>query len=307
MQLNRRTGLGLTMSLAMVVAACAGAATASPAPATPVPATPGPASPAPATAAPTDSGLPDLGGREVTIAIENNYIPFNYIRLDTRQPGGWDYDALTAICDLLNCVPTFVEQTWDPMIDQVSQGQFDVGTGGITILEERKDKVDFSDAFIRTAQRLLVLNGETRFSTAAEAAALTDLKIGTQLATTNYDLGVELFGEARVSGYDTFPFAVQALISGDVDAVVIDEQAGVGYVSQNAGVIKLLDEALTSEELGFIFPKGSELVEPFNLALAEMRANGVLDLLYESYFTDKFAITQDQVCGGAYKEEGDPC
>ncbi len=303
MRLTTRTGLGLTMSLAMVVAACGGAATASPAAPTapPVGSTPAP------TTAPTDSGLPDLGGREVTIAIENNYIPFNYIRLDTRQPGGWDYDALTAICDLLNCVPTFVEQTWDPMIDQVSQGQFDVGTGGITILEERKDKVDFSDAFIRTAQRMLVLNGESRFSTAAEAAALTDLKIGTQLATTNYDLAVKLFGEARVSGYDTFPFAVQSLISGDVDAVIIDEQAGVGYVSQNAGSIKLLDEALTSEELGFIFPKGSELVEPFNLALAEMRANGVLDLLYESYFTDKFAITQDQVCGGAYKKEGDPC
>jgi len=189
----------------------------------------------------------------------------------------------------------------------VSQGQFDVGTGGITIKEERKDKVDFSDAFIRTAQRLIVLTGESRFSTAAELAALSDAVIGTQLATTNYDLGVELFGEARVRGFDTFPFAVQALISGDVDAVVIDEQAGAGYVAENAGRIELLAEELTSEELGFIFPKGSELLEPFNLAIAEMRTSGVLDLLYDAYFTDSFVITQDQVCGGAYKEEGDPC
>ncbi len=299
-----RTGLlpGLAV-VALIAAACTGGATPSPAPPT-----------APPTSAPTDAptaaptgGLPDLGGRSVTIAIENNYIPFNYIRLDTRQPGGWDYDALTVICDLLNCVPEFIEQTWDPMIDQVSQGQFDVGTGGITIKEERKDKVDFSDAYIRTAQRLMVRAGEDRFSTAAELAALPDLLIGTQLATTNYDLAVELFGEPRVSGFETFPFAVQALISGDVDAVVIDNQAGAGYVAENAGQIELTDEELTSEELGFIFPKGSDLVEPFNLALAEMRANGTLDLLYEAYFTDKFTVTQDQVCAGAYKEEGDPC
>ncbi len=305
MKTNLRARLLPTMAVvALVAAACSGAATPSPSAA---PATGGP-SPAstPASTEPT-SNLPDLGGRAVTIAIENNYIPFNYIRLDTREPGGWDYDALTAICDLLNCVPEFIEQTWDPMIDQVSQGQFDVGTGGITIKEDRKDKVDFSDAFIRTAQRMIVVSGESRFSTAAELAALSDAAIGTQLATTNYDLAVELFGESRVRGFDTFPFAVQALISGDVDAVVIDEQAGDGYVSENAGRIELLAEELTSEELGFIFPKGSDLVGPFNLALAELRATGVLDLLYEAYFTETFVITQDQVCGGAYKEEGDPC
>jgi polar amino acid transport system substrate-binding protein len=57
-----------------------------------------------------ESGLPDLNGREITIAVENAYLPFNYISLATGEPGGWDYDAWDAICELLNCVPV----TWRP-------------------------------------------------------------------------------------------------------------------------------------------------------------------------------------------------
>ena len=254
------------------------------------------------TAAP---GLPDLDGRDVTIAIENNYLPFNYIRLDTREPGGWDYEALNTICTLLNCNLVFIEQTWDPMIQAVSDGQYDVGTGGITIVEERKELVDFSDFFIRTAQQLLVRAGETFSTEGVQADA--NVKIGTQVNTTNYDLAVDLFGADRVDAFETFPFAVQALISGDVDVVVIDAQAGKGYVTENAGVIELMDEELTSEELGFIFPIGSELVDPFNQALAKMRADGILDTLEGQYFGDDFSVTDDDICGGAYKEAGDEC
>ena len=253
----------------------------------------------------SDAGLPDLDGRVVSIAIENNYLPFNYINLETREPGGWDYEALRTICTLLGCIATFVEQTWDPMIQAVSDGLYDVGTGGITIVEERKELVDFSDYFIRTAQQLLVRAGDSY--TIDDINADADIKIGTQVNTTNYDLAAELFGADRVDAFETFPFAVQALISGDVDVVVIDAQAGKGYVTENAGVIELMDEELTSEELGFIFPIGSELVDPFNQALAKMRADGILDTLEEQYFGDDFSVTDAEICGGAYKEAGDEC
>ena len=191
------------------------------------------------------------------------------------------------------------------MIQAVSDGLCDVGTGGITIVEERKELVDFSDFFIRTAQLLLVRSGES-YST-ADIQADDDIKIGTQVNTTNYDLAVDLFGDDRLDAFETFPFAVQALISGDVDVVVIDAQAGKGYVAENTGEIELSAEELTSEELGFIFPNGSDLVGPFNQALAKMRADGVLDTLDEAYFGDDFSVVQEDVCEGAYKEAGDEC
>jgi polar amino acid transport system substrate-binding protein len=93
-----------------------------------------------------------------------------------------------------------------------------------------------------------------------------------------------MVGEARVTAFDTFGDAVQALITGDVNGVVIDDTAGVGYVGVNADKIKLLPEKLVGQELGFVFPKGSDLVEPFNAAIAAMRADGTLETLAKKWF-----------------------
>lgn len=75
----------------------------------------------------------------------------------------------------------------------------------------------------------------------------------------------------------------------------MDETAGQGYIGVNADQLKLVGESLSSDELGFIFPKGSDLVEPFNAAIAEMQANGTLDALAEKYFTDQFTLTYDDI------------
>jgi polar amino acid transport system substrate-binding protein len=110
-----------------------------------------------------------------------------------------------------------------------------------------------------------------------------------------------LFGEDRIVAYDTFPDAVQAVINKDVDAVMIDDTAGVGYVGVNKDEIKLLPEKLLGQELGFIFPKGSQLVEPFNAAIAAMRADGTLEALAEKWFGGE-QISPDEIGPGAYGE-----
>ena len=226
----------------------------------------------------SDSDLPDLGGREITVAVENAYLPFNYIRADTGEAGGWDYDAINAICELLNCKPVYQEAAWEGMIQAVANGQFDMAADGITITDERKEIVDYSVGYIKIEQRILVRIDEDRFASAEELAADTSLIVGTQPGTTNYETAVELVGEDRIKGFEQFPFAVQALIAGDVDAVMMDETAGQGYVGVNADAIKLVGASLSSDELGFIFPKGSDLVEPFNAAIAEMQANGTMEI-----------------------------
>jgi polar amino acid transport system substrate-binding protein len=234
--------------------------------------------------------LPDLGGREVTVAVENAYPPFNYVNPQTSQGEGWDYDAWNEICRLLNCKPVFEEASWEGMIQAVSNGQYDAAADGITITPERQEQVDFSDGYINVDQRLLVRADETRFASMDEFVANEEFRLGTQTGTTNYETARGLLAETRIQAFEQFPFAVAALINGDVDAVIMDETAGQGYVGNNATQLKLVGDPIKSDELGFIFPKGSDLVEPVNQALAAMRESGKLDELAKKYFSADFKL-----------------
>lgn len=248
------------------------------------------------TAAETVAGeLPDLGGREITVTLENAYLPFNYIDPATGEPAGWDYEAIGAICELLNCRPVFVESAWEGMIQAVADGQFDMAADGITITEERKELVDFSDGFINIEQRLLARVDEERFDSVESFIDNPELIVGTQTGTTNFETISELVPAERIQAFDSFSFAVQSLLAGDVDAVIIDETAGLGYQGANAEELKLVGDSLSSDQLGFVFPKGSDLVEPFNAAMAELRANGTMDRLAEKYFTEAFTVTYEDL------------
>jgi phosphonate transport system substrate-binding protein len=96
---------------------------------------------------------------------------------------------------------------------------------------------------------------------------------------------------------------VQSLIAGDVDGVVIDETAGQGYQGENADKVELIGESLSSDWLGFIFPKGSDLVEPINAALASMKRDGTLAEINGRWFGSDFTLTYDDIDCGAYCPE----
>ena len=230
-----------------------------------------------------DMMLPDLEGRVVTVAVENAYMPFNVIDEETGEAIGWDYDTLGTICELLNCVPDYIETSWEGMIVAVSNGEYDMAADGITITEDRALIVDYSMGYIDLSQKMMVRVGEDRFAGVDDFVA-GDFIIGVQVATTNFEAASSLVSEDRIVAYSEFGFAVQALISGDVDAVVIDDVAGQGYTGLNADSIKLLPEELTKEQLGFIFPLGSDLVEPFNAALESIMADGTLQIINDRWF-----------------------
>ena len=230
-----------------------------------------------------DMMLPDLGGRVVTVAVENAYMPFNVIDEETGEAVGWDYDTLGVICERVNCTPEFIETSWEGMIVAVSNGEYDMAADGITITEERAKIVDYSIGYIDLSQKFMVRVDDDRFANVEEFVA-GDFIIGVQVATTNFEAASGLVPEDRIVAYGEFGFAVQALISGDVDAVVIDDVAGQGYTGLNADKIKLLPDELTKEQLGFIYPQGSDLVEPFNAALESMMADGTLQAINDKWF-----------------------
>ena len=241
------------------------------------------------------SALPDLGGQEVTIAVENAYLPFNYIDPDTGEPAGWDYDVWNEICSLLNCAPVYVTASWEGMIQAVADGQYDAAADGITITEERAEIVDFSNGYINIDQRLLVRIDEDRIESIEDIVNNEDLLLGTQTGTTNYETALQYLSEDRIQAFEQFPFAVQALIAGDIDAVIIDEIAGQGYLVVNADALQLVGPSMSSDQLGFIYPLGSELVEPVNIALAELASNGFLEEVNLQYFGPGFTITYDDL------------
>ncbi len=237
----------------------------------------------------------DLECREITIAIENAYLPFNYIEVETGEPGGWDYDAWNEICTRLHCKPVYVEAAWEGMIQAVGDGQFDAAADGITITEDRAEVVDFSTGYINIEQRLLVRLDETRIESIDDIINDESLVLGTQTGTTNYETAAKFLPEDRIQAFEQFPFAVQALIAGDVDAVIIDEVAGQGYLGENADKLKLVGPSMSSDQLAFIFPKGSDLVDPVNQAINAMKADGFLEELNTKYFGPNFTITYDDI------------
>ncbi len=298
----------LALILALLLAACGGGDAAAPAeeaPAAEAPAEEAAEEPAPeeptAEEAPAEEemveegGLPDLGGREVTIAVENAYLPFNYVDPESGEGAGWDYDVWDEICNLLNCTPVYVEASWEGMIQAVADGQFDAAADGITITEDRAEIVDFSEGYINIEQRLLVRIDEDRIESIEDIVEDEDLVLGTQTGTTNYETAVTYLPEGRVEAFEQFPFAVQALVAGDVDAVIIDETAGQGYLGENAEALKLVGPSMSSDQLGFIFPLGSDLVDPVNTAFVELKTNGFLQERNAFYFGPDFDVTYDDL------------
>ena len=226
------------------------------------------------------------------MAVENAYPPFNVLNEETGEGEGWDYDTLDEICARLNCAPEYIETSWEGLIVAVSNGEYDMAADGITILAERAEIVDFSQCYHDVIQRMMVRLDEDRFSGAEEFVA-GEFVVGTQVATTNYIAAVEMLegDEDRIVSFGDFGLAVQALITGDIDAMVVDDVAGQGYVGLNADKIKLLPDDLIKQQLGFIFPQGSELVEPFNAALDSMMADGAMKAI-----NDKWGMSTEE-CG----------
>jgi polar amino acid transport system substrate-binding protein len=233
--------------------------------------------------------LPDLGGRSVKAVTENAYVPLNFADPKSGEGIGWEYDAFNEIAKRLNAKVDWKLSSWDTMIQAVREGQFDVGMDGITITDERKQQVDFSDPYMVSEQYMLVREGEDRFTDAASFAADEKLLVGAQAGTTNFYTAVYnvLDGDEanpRIKLFETFGASVQALKSGDVDLVLMDKASAAGYIGASPGSFKVIGEPLGTEEFGFIFTPGSDLVAPVNAAIAEMKADGTLDNLNQKWF-----------------------
>ncbi len=296
--MKRTMTFGAVILLAFVIVACA-----SPTPVPPTSAPPATVAPTAApkpteapkattapTAAPTapSAGLPDLKARALKVGSDTTYPPFEFVDKKTNAIIGYDVDLVDEACKLINCKATFVTTGFDTIFVALSQKQFDMVASGVTITEERKKTVDFSDSYLHYDEVLLVRADDSRISSADDLKSGKYI-VGVQTGTSNEETAKTLVPDEKkqLKRFDDFSQAIAALIGKDVDVVEIDKPAADGFMAQNAGKLKVTGKGLVSNDLALAFQKGDKvLIDAFNAALKTLKSNGTLDKLYKKWFVD---------------------
>lgn len=222
---------------------------------------------------------------KLVMATNAAFPPYEYYDAD-KQIVGIDAEVAGLIADKLGLELEIADMEFDSIIAAVKQGKADIGMAGITVTEDRKKNVAFTDTYTTATQMIIVQEG----SAITSKADLKDVKVGVQTGTTG-DLYVSDLGE---DGVEVMQFskgidAVIALTQGKVDAVVIDGEPAKVFVEENEGLV-LVDEAFTVEEYAIaVSLENEELLEQINTALAELEESGELQAVIDKYISSEDA------------------
>ena len=267
---------GLTVA-ALALTACGGSSsTASSAAASSV-ASSAAASSEAASAAATELTTVEAG--KLTMATNAAFPPYE-MTTDAGEFEGIDIETAQAIADKLGLELQIDDMDFDAALLSVQQGKADIVMAGVTVTDERKAVMDFSDSYATGIQSIIVPEG----SDIASPDDLAGKKIGTQRGTTGYIYCSDDFGDENVVAYDSGLTAVQALNNGQVDAVVIDNAPAKEYVAANPGLV-ILDTSYAEEDYAIGMAKGSALEDAINAALEELKADGTLQSIVDKYIT----------------------
>ena len=214
---------------------------------------------------------------KLTMATNATFPPYE-MTTDSGEIEGIDVDTAKAIAEKLGLELQIDDMDFDAALLSVQQGKADIVMAGVTVTDERKAVMDFSDSYATGIQSIIVPEG----SDIASPDDLAGKKIGTQRGTTGYIYCSDDFGEDSVVAYDNGLTAVQALNNGQVDAVVIDNAPATEYVAANPG-LKVLDTSYAEEDYAIGMAKGSALEDAVNKALEELKEDGTLQSIVDKY------------------------
>lgn len=216
---------------------------------------------------------------KLVVGTNAEFPPFEFIG-DDGQPDGFDIALIKAIGEKMGMEVVVEDMAFDSLVAAVGN-KIDVAIAGMTVDEERKQSVDFSDNYYEALQYVVV----NKDSTIATAEDLKNKTIGVQLGTTGMYTAEEIEG-ADVKEYNKAVDAVNDLINGRVDAVIIDKNPALVFADKFSDDVVALDGAnfaFAAEYYAIACPKGSDLVEKINAALAELKADGTFDTLVTQY------------------------
>ena len=220
----------------------------------------------------------EAAGGVLVMATNAEFPPYEYH--DGGEIVGIDAEIAKAIAGELGMELEIEDIAFDSIIPEITSGKADMGMAGMTVTEDRKQSVDFSDTYAKASQKVIVKED-------SEIASPDDLAgkiVGVQLGTTGdiYVSDLEADG-TTVERYNKGFEAVQALSQGKIDAVVIDGEPAKTFVAQTEG-LKILEESFTDEEYAIAVKKGNtELLDKINGALKTLKENGTLDEIVAKY------------------------
>ena len=200
---------------------------------------------------------------------------------DAGEFEGIDVEMAGEIAKRLGLELQIDDMDFDAALLAVQQGKSDIAMAGITITEDRLVNMDFSNTYANGVQSVIVPEGSDITSPDDLAGKL----VGVQRGTTGYTFCIDEFGEDAVAPFDNGNTAVQNLVSGKVDAVVIDNAPAQEYVAANPG-LTILDTAFADEDYAIGVAKGNtQLLDAINSILAEMEADGTTQAIIDKYIS----------------------
>lgn len=225
-------------------------------------------------------------GGTLIMATNAEFPPYEYH--DSSQTGpdgsdivGIDAEIAGAIAEKLGKDLVIEDIAFDSLIPELQSGKADFVAAGMTVTEDRLVNVDFSDTYATAVQSIIV----TSDSEIAGPDDLAGKKIGVQQGTTGDLYATDDFGDENIDRYPKGVDAVQALVQGKVDAVIIDNEPAKVFVGDNEG-LKLLDTAYAEEEYAIAVKKGNtELLEQINTVIQELKDSGEMDSIIGKYIT----------------------
>ncbi len=213
----------------------------------------------------------------LTMGTNATFPPYEY--KDGDDVVGIDAEIAQALADKLGLQLEIVDMDFDSLVASVQSGKIDMSLAGMTVTEERKQNVDFTDSYATGVQVIIVKED----SDIASADDLEGKLIGVQQGTTGHLYCADDFGEENVIPYANGATAVQALLQGKVDCVVIDQEPAKAFVEANEG-LKILETAYTTEDYAAAVSKDNPaLTAALNSALQELKDDGTIQGILDKY------------------------
>ncbi len=213
----------------------------------------------------------------LTMATNATFPPYEYY--EGNDIVGIDAEIAQAIADKMGLKLEIQDMEFNSIITAVQSGKADLGLAGMTVTDERKQSVDFSDSYATGIQSVIVKDG----SSIKSIDDLKGKKIGVQLATTGDIYAKDDFGEENVEEYNKGADAVMALTSGKIDAVIIDNQPAKSFVETTDG-LQILDTDYVQEDYAAAIAKGNtDLLNAVNTALKELKEDGTIQKILDKY------------------------
>lgn len=213
---------------------------------------------------------------KVRVATDATFPPFETVDEATKELTGFDVELMNALAAKAGIEIEWVNIGFDPMLAGLSQCQYDVAIAAITITEDRKKDMLFSEPYINAGQIISVQKSNTEIT---GPESLAGKKVGAQLGTTGAIEAQKIEG-VELKTYDSYDLAFLDLANGQIDAVIADYPTALGFIGQNSEKLTTVGEVFTDESYGIaVCNKNADLLKKINDGLAAIKADGTVQKL----------------------------